>query len=87
MALSYNLAYQEIIFVHPTRRQIFVGKPYFLTLLYFLEHMRPSHIHILDPVVALQQYRNICLLVHALVIAVHVFNTEKSRLLPCIIFL
>ena len=28
MALSYNLAYQEIISVHPTRRQIFAGKPY-----------------------------------------------------------
>ena len=26
MALSYNLAYQEIISVHPTRRQIFAGK-------------------------------------------------------------
>ena len=24
--LSYNLAYQEIISVHPTRRQIFAGK-------------------------------------------------------------
>ena len=28
MALSYNLGYQEIILVHPTRRQIFAGKPY-----------------------------------------------------------
>ena len=28
MALSYNLAYQESISVHPTRRQIFAGKPY-----------------------------------------------------------
>ena len=28
MTLSYNLAYQEIILVHPTRRQIFAGKPY-----------------------------------------------------------
>ena len=28
MALSYNLGYQEIISVHPTRRQIFAGKPY-----------------------------------------------------------
>ena len=28
MTLSYNLAYQEIISVHPTRRQIFAGKPY-----------------------------------------------------------
>ena len=28
MTLSYNLAYQEIILVHPTRRQIFLGKPY-----------------------------------------------------------
>ena len=28
MPLSYNLAYQEIILVHPTRRQIFTGKPY-----------------------------------------------------------
>ena len=27
MALSYNLAYQESISVHPTRRQIFAGKP------------------------------------------------------------
>ena len=27
MALSYNLAYQENISVHPTRRQIFAGKP------------------------------------------------------------
>ena len=27
MALSYNLGYQEIISVHPTRRQIFAGKP------------------------------------------------------------
>ena len=26
MALSYNLAYQKIISVHPTRRQIFAGK-------------------------------------------------------------
>ena len=26
MALSYNLAYQEIISVHPTRRQIFADK-------------------------------------------------------------
>jgi len=26
MALSYNLAYQESISVHPTRRQIFAGK-------------------------------------------------------------
>ena len=26
MALSYNLGYQEIISVHPTRRQIFAGK-------------------------------------------------------------
>ena len=26
MALSYNLAYQEIISVHPTKRQIFAGK-------------------------------------------------------------
>ena len=26
MALSYNLAYQEIILVHPTKRQIFAGK-------------------------------------------------------------
>ena len=26
MALSYNLAHQEIISVHPTRRQIFAGK-------------------------------------------------------------
>ena len=26
MTLSYNLAYQEIILVHPTRRQIFAGK-------------------------------------------------------------
>ena len=26
MTLSYNLAYQEIILVHPTRRQIFSGK-------------------------------------------------------------
>ena len=25
MTLSYNLAYQEIILVHPTRRQIFAG--------------------------------------------------------------
>ena len=25
MSLSYNLAYQEIILVHPTRRQIFAG--------------------------------------------------------------
>ena len=47
MTVSYNLAYQEIIFVHPTRRQIFVGKPYFLTLLYFLEHLRPSHIYLM----------------------------------------
>ena len=29
MTLSYNLAYQEIILVHPKRRQIFAGKPYF----------------------------------------------------------
>ena len=28
MTLSYNLAYQEIILVHPTRHQIFAGKPY-----------------------------------------------------------
>ena len=28
MALSYNLAYQESISVHPTRRQNFAGKPY-----------------------------------------------------------
>ena len=28
MSLSYNLAYQELILVHPTRRQIFAGKPY-----------------------------------------------------------
>ena len=28
MALSYNLGYQESITVHPTRRQIFAGKPY-----------------------------------------------------------
>ena len=27
MALSYNLGYQESISVHPTRRQIFAGKP------------------------------------------------------------
>ena len=27
MALSYNLGYQEITSVHPTRRQIFAGKP------------------------------------------------------------
>ena len=26
MTLSYNLAYQEIISVHPTKRQIFAGK-------------------------------------------------------------
>ena len=39
MGLSYNLAYQEIISVHLTRRQIFAGK-----LLYFLEHLRMSHI-------------------------------------------
>ena len=36
MTLSYNLAYQEIILVHPTRRQIFAGKPYWVwhTLLF-----------------------------------------------------
>ena len=28
MKLSYNLAYQETILVHSTRRQIFAGKPY-----------------------------------------------------------
>ena len=28
MAISYNLGYQEGISVHPTRRQIFAGKPY-----------------------------------------------------------
>ena len=28
MTLSYNFAYQEIISVHPTERQIFAGKPY-----------------------------------------------------------
>ena len=28
MTLSYNLAYQDIISVHPTLRQIFAGKPY-----------------------------------------------------------
>ena len=28
MALSYNLGYQEIISVHPTRRQIVADKPY-----------------------------------------------------------
>ena len=28
MALSYNLGNQESISVHPTRRQIFAGKPY-----------------------------------------------------------
>ena len=28
MTLSYNSAYQEIILAHPTRRQIFAGKPY-----------------------------------------------------------
>ena len=28
MALSYNLGYQESISVHPSRRQIFAGKPY-----------------------------------------------------------
>ena len=28
MALSYDLGYQESISVHPTRRQIFAGKPY-----------------------------------------------------------
>ena len=28
MALSYKLGYQEGISVHPTRRQIFAGKPY-----------------------------------------------------------
>ena len=28
MALSYNLGYQESISVHPTRLQIFAGKPY-----------------------------------------------------------
>ena len=28
IALSYNLAYQEIISVHPRRRQIFAGKPH-----------------------------------------------------------
>ena len=28
MALSSNLGYQESISVHPTRRQIFAGKPY-----------------------------------------------------------
>ena len=28
MALSYNLGYQESISVHPTRPQIFAGKPY-----------------------------------------------------------
>ena len=27
MTVSFNLAYQEIILVHPTRRQIFAGKP------------------------------------------------------------
>ena len=26
--LAYNLGYQESISVHPTRRQIFAGKPY-----------------------------------------------------------
>ena len=28
MTLSYKLAYQEIILVRPTRRQMFAGKPY-----------------------------------------------------------
>ena len=28
MALSYNLGYQESLSVHPTRCQIFAGKPY-----------------------------------------------------------
>ena len=37
MVLSYNLAYLEIVSVHPTRRQI-------KTILYFLEHLRMSHI-------------------------------------------
>ena len=41
MALSYNLAYQETILVHPMRRQIFADKSD------FLEHMRPCYNKIL----------------------------------------
>ena len=35
MTLSYNLAYQEIILVHPTRHQIFAGIP---GLVFFTSH-------------------------------------------------
>ena len=40
MTLSYNLAYQEIILVHPTDPSDFCWQ----TILYFLEHLRMSHI-------------------------------------------
>ena len=41
MALSYNLAYQEIISVHPTRQDFC-----WQTILYFLQHLRMSRIDI-----------------------------------------
>ena len=46
MTLSYNLAYQEIISLHPTRRQIFAGKPYstFPNIWEWL--LRNSHLHV-----------------------------------------
>ena len=40
MALSYNLAYQEIISVHPTRCQNFCWQ----NRLVFLEHLTMSHL-------------------------------------------
>ena len=43
MTLSYNLAYQEIILVHITSDLCWQ------TILYFLEHLRPSHIS-LEPI-------------------------------------
>ena len=44
MALSYDLGYQESISVHPTRRQIFAGKPYstFLNIWEWLMYIFPS---------------------------------------------
>ena len=48
MVLSYNLAYQEINSVHPTRRQILAGKPY------------STFWNIWEWVI----YRHICLMIH-----------------------
>ena len=84
MTLSYNLAYQQTILVHPTRCQIFAGKPYstfWNTWDLLISKLSPSLLFICITYIVCQHIISIIIskFVALYLLLVNVSNLKKKR--------